>query len=147
MHVLISLIGSGIGIGNHVCGGCKDGPQTPFTPNVYFRLHQMQEDMELFKQMISFSGKERCPLRNLNAGKRSGKFAEAYAIDYKQHLAENEKLMHALCRTYFQDFLCYDFKFPHACRRLLAKVLRGVSPRHIANLFDEKRGPTGDDLE
>jgi hypothetical protein len=130
-----------------VCGGCNDVGQTPFSPNFYFRLDRLEEDMATFRQMIAFNGKERCPLRNLNAGKRSGQFAESHAIDYKQHLADNEELMHALCRTYFQDFLCHSFKFPYTCRRLLSKVLRGLPPKCIDNLFEAKQGPTSDDLE
>ena len=78
----------------------------------------------------------------------SGKYDEAHPLDYKQILADNEELTLALCRIYFQDFVCNGFRFPHVCRRMLRKALRGaVPPELVGGLFAPKRGPASDDLE
>jgi hypothetical protein len=121
-----------------------------FEPDFLFRLHHLEEDMATFKQMVGFDelAAEKCPLKRLNDGTSDHKTGTLGGAFFENLLLNSDKMIQDLCVVLFQDLLCFNYKFPFACSKLIKEALHeaGIKPRSFGLFADRKAKAVESDL-
>mmetsp|Transcript_137734 Transcript_137734/g.242856 ORF Transcript_137734/g.242856 Transcript_137734/m.242856 type:complete len:415 (+) Transcript_137734:129-1373(+) len=83
--------------------------------DLLIKLEDSEDGLKRFHEI--FGGNAECKLEHLNAAaKKTGEHKIPDRNDILHKLQGNDELMRALCAVYAQDFICFSYDLPRACK-------------------------------